>query len=1183
MNKRFFAICLAAVAFAACSIHELDKAVPANEVFYAAFEDSSTRVFVNEDFRLRWNADDRVSIFDRDTDNRQYRFDGMDGDNSGSFSAVANSSSGDVTPLTYVYSVCPYNENTSMSTDGEITVCLPAGQAYKEDTFGSGANTMIAVAEDNVLMFKNLCGYLMLKLYGEDVSVKAITFMGNHGESLAGKALVSASLGDVPTLSMDASATKEITLTFATPVTIGTTAETATCFWLVVPPTTFEGGFAVTVDTSDGKRFKKSTTASLTISRNLLSKMSPLEVVPADPENHFLTFTSEGTTTLSLTNEGGNAPVLYYSTNKFDWTLWDYSELTFTSTQPLYICGDNPEGFNKRARVKSCFTTSGSNFRVSGDVMSLIDKDNEVTSIPCPFCFRDLFQGCSGLLSAPDLPATTLADGCYINMFSNCTSLTVAPALPASTLASSCYFGMFLGCVSLTSAPELPATTLTGSCYVNMFRDCISLTVAPALPATSLTENCYSGMFYGCTTLTTAPALPATTLAEGCYDRMFFGCTSLTAAPTLPAITLASDCYYLMFSGCTSLTAAPELPAATLAQYCYSGMFSGCTQLNYVKCLATDIRATDCVDMWLDGVADTGTFVKAYGMNDWTTGPSGIPEGWTVVDDMGTFTANKYLTFTSEGTTTVSLANELGNAPVLYYSTDKTSWTLWDYSELTFTSDQPLYLCGMNLDGFSTAQVKYSHFTTGGSKYRVSGDVMSLIDKEQEVTSIPVKYCFYRLFEGCTGLLSAPELSAEKLAISCYSYMFNGCTSLTTAPDLPAKTLAESCYYKMFLDCTGLTAAPELPATKLEKDCYRAMFSNTGLTTAPDLPAKTLAENCYKYMFYGCKKLNYVKCLATDISAAGCLDQWLEYVATAGTFEKVFGMADWISGASGIPEGWTIRDDAIVNKYLTFTSEGTTTMSLACEGGNDPVLYYSTDKTSWKLWDYSELTCTSDQPLYLCGMNPDGFSTAQAKYSHFTTGGSDFGVSGDVMSLIDKDQEVLYIPVKYCFYRLFEGCTGLISPPELSAKVLKLCCYSYMFSGCTTLTTAPDLPATTLAEACYYKMFMGCSNLMTAPELPATKLEKDCYRAMFSNTGLTTAPDLPAKTLAENCYMNMFYVCRQLNYVKCLATDISATGCTTDWLVGTSSSGTFVKAVEMEDWPGGTSGIPEGWTVQNEI
>lgn len=163
---------------------------------------------------------------------------------------------------------------------------------------------------------------------------------------------------------------------------------------------------------------------------------------------------------------------------------------------------------------------------------------------------------------------------------------------------------LFAGLYTLISAENLvmPVTTLNAFCYCNMFMNCENLTIAPALPATTLAEGCYQGMFDSCTSLTTAPALPATTLADNCYQQMFYNCTSLTTAPALPA--------------------------TTLAQSCYINMFNGCENLNYIESLATDISAIDC-DTWVQGVSETGTFVKAAGVN-WPTGDSGIPEGWTV-------------------------------------------------------------------------------------------------------------------------------------------------------------------------------------------------------------------------------------------------------------------------------------------------------------------------------------------------------------------------------------------------------------------------------------------------------------------------------------------------------------------------------------------------------------------------
>jgi len=198
------------------------------------------------------------------------------------------------------------------------------------------------------------------------------------------------------------------------------------------------------------------------------------------------------------------------------------------------------------------------------------------------------------------------------------------------------FYGLFKNNTHLRNHPTkellLPATTLRTSCYKEMFYGCTGLTRTPALPAETLVGFCYSGMFTNCTGLTTAPTLPATTLATYCYQNMFSGCTSLASAPALPVEALQSYCYAYMFKGCTSLTSAPVLPAPTLANYCYYGMFNGCTNLNYVKCLATDISATSCTNSWLNNVASEGTFVKAASMENWTTGTSGIPEGWTIND-----------------------------------------------------------------------------------------------------------------------------------------------------------------------------------------------------------------------------------------------------------------------------------------------------------------------------------------------------------------------------------------------------------------------------------------------------------------------------------------------------------------------------------------------------------------------
>ena len=174
-------------------------------------------------------------------------------------------------------------------------------------------------------------------------------------------------------------------------------------------------------------------------------------------------------------------------------------------------------------------------------------------------------------------------------------------------------------------------------CFSYLFNYCNGIVDASKLilPATTLADSCYSNMFEGCYSLTTAPSvLPATTLADWCYRYMFRGCTSLVSVPSvLPATTLASSCYGNMFEDCSSLVTAPELPATTLADSCYSNMFYNCSKLNYIKMLATDISAPECLSMWVEGVSPTGTFVKNKNATWNKTGDDGIPSGWTVLTE----------------------------------------------------------------------------------------------------------------------------------------------------------------------------------------------------------------------------------------------------------------------------------------------------------------------------------------------------------------------------------------------------------------------------------------------------------------------------------------------------------------------------------------------------------------------
>lgn len=132
------------------------------------------------------------------------------------------------------------------------------------------------------------------------------------------------------------------------------------------------------------------------------------------------------------------------------------------------------------------------------------------------------------------------------------------------------------------------------------------------------------------------------------------------------------------------------------------------------------------------------------------------------------------------------------------------------------------------------------------------------------------------------------------------------------------------------------------------------------------------------------------------------------------------------------------------------------------------------------------------------------------------------------------------------------------------------------------------MPATTITNYCYRYAFADCTNLVDGPnELPAKTLANSCYRNMFQAcNNLKNGPDLPAEMLVTNSYYRMFYNCSALNYVKCLATNISASNSHSDWVYGVqTTSGKFVKSPNITEstWGRSTSGIPTNWTVENAV
>ena len=250
----------------------------------------------------------------------------------------------------------------------------------------------------------------------------------------------------------------------------------------------------------------------------------------------YVTFTAEKPQTFKMTEyDGYKISGLEYSVNNGDWTTLEAGTgVTFGgSNGNLRLRGTNLKGTSVTGQYSTItFTDSNVPVACTGDIRTLLDWNNYTT--------------------------VNTENAMFIKLFENCSVLTSAPELPATSLAYNCYYCMFLGCTNLKSAPKLPAPTLTTCCYYCMFAMCTNLKTAPELPAEELAYQCYDSMFSGCTNLKTAPELPAKISQRECYARMFSGCTNLKSAE-LSIEFLDRDCCSQMFNNCTNLSSVTML------------------------------------------------------------------------------------------------------------------------------------------------------------------------------------------------------------------------------------------------------------------------------------------------------------------------------------------------------------------------------------------------------------------------------------------------------------------------------------------------------------------------------------------------------------------------------------------------------------------------------------------------
>ena len=250
-----------------------------------------------------------------------------------------------------------------------------------------------------------------------------------------------------------------------------------------------------------------------------------------------------------------------------------------------------------------------------------------------------MFEGCTSLTTAPELPATTLVGYCYGYIFNGCTNIkriTLGYAGNFEDAPSKAFenwvegvaeSGIFYynGDDTTTGASAIPTgwkvTPLTLFFTAEESNSTLRLDKVGSPNAISLetskdgnTWTDYSWIDSTGDTLTLANVgdkvfmrakTENQTIGSSNTDYYKFVMTGKIAARGNIQKLLKADgsrtdapycCYYNMFNGCSSLTTSPELPATTLSNSCYYNMFYGCTSLISAPELPATTLANYCYD-----------------------------------------------------------------------------------------------------------------------------------------------------------------------------------------------------------------------------------------------------------------------------------------------------------------------------------------------------------------------------------------------------------------------------------------------------------------------------------------------------------------------------------------------------------------------------------------------------------
>lgn len=563
---------------------------------YAPDEQADARTYVDDQMKLHWTKNDLITIFHGMLEPLKFGFRGETGATSGTYYNVdgifyAPDQSAPNNVAVYPYSADHLlDENTRA-----VTLTMPAEQTYVENSFGLGANTMIAVTSevnDLALYFKNVGTYLNVRLWGENQTVKTITVTATGGEALSGKAVVTPTYGGDPTCVMANTGTApSVKLVCEEAVTVNTTEDAPVSFWIVLPPVTMASGFDVIVENTDGEMQVFTIDKSVTFKRNKYNTLTRELAVVAEEKipNNEIHYTA-------------TAKVTPYRTSAFYATYLDDQSTYDSNTQKGVLKFDGD------------ITEIGWSAFYGRSALTSVTIPNSVTSIK-----GQAFYGCSSLVSIV-IPNSVTKIG--YTAFYSCSSLASVTIPEGVTTIEEM---TFCNCFGLTSITIPESVTTIGNYAFTYCKSLTSITIPESVTAigTGAFQGCYSltrfnGKFASSdgrcliidgTLNSFAPAERTSyTIPEGVITigkSAFLYCSSLTSVAIPNSLMTIRDS---AFKNCTSLTSVTIPENVTVIG---EDAFNGCSSLTAVYCKPTTVPSLHSSSAFSNNASGRKIYVPA--------------------------------------------------------------------------------------------------------------------------------------------------------------------------------------------------------------------------------------------------------------------------------------------------------------------------------------------------------------------------------------------------------------------------------------------------------------------------------------------------------------------------------------------------------------------------------------------